>query len=445
MAFPIIYIDTAGNGGAVTNSGSTDSSTPTVSGTATATVASTTVTFTGGPDLSTVPTDGSATIYIAGATNTNQRVFRITAVDNGAKTVTVDTAPTGSLTNVDWAIGGRQILPSSANLEGAIKAGWIVQINNTLAANAGTYLTCRNSGDSTSGPVWLRGKSGSRPVLNCTNTSSCITANNMSNWKVTNLELDQDGASGAAMTIYISWVVENVKVIDAGGAGFDHSAGNSPSWVINCDIAGTGGAGISTISNSTVVVGCYIHGCTGAGIAASGANPQNTIINNIIANNTGKGIHISTAANATMQGPTIYGNTIYGNGDSGYEATDTDTFGLVMNNIFSQNGNAAGEYNIEAAGGELHGYHAYNVLYHSGGGGGANLSGVTANSTELTSDPTMTNPASGDFSLQTGSPALQAGFPGFLGINGGTGYLDIGALQKLVTAGASGAVGVIGS
>jgi hypothetical protein len=87
------------------------------------------------------------------------------------------------------------------------------------------------------------------------------------------------------------------------------------------------------------------------------------------------------------------------------------------------------------------------VFFHSGGGGGANLSNLTVNaqvaSSEFTTDPAFTNAAGGDFSISTSSPAKATGFPGqFLG--GSLGYLDIGAVQIVAGAGTGGGGPLIG-
>ena len=73
----------------------------------------------------------------------------------------------------------------------------------------------------------------------------------------------------------------------------------------------------------------------------------------------------------------------------------------MLNNIFVNDGTHA---NViwDAGTAELVGGHYYNVFYASGG---TNLTGLTANSTELTTDPLLNNPAGGDFSLQSTSPA----------------------------------------
>lgn len=153
-------------------------------------------------------------------------------------------------------------------------------------------------------------------------------------------------------------------------------------------------------------------------------------------------IYLSSASVSFAVGPVIFGNTIYGCGNSGYEVGDVDAVGVLMNNIFAENGNASGEYNIDMPSGMAWtGYHANNIFFHSGGGGGANLNNFTADASDLTSDPQFANAAGGDFTIALTSPAKGAGFPGVLGINGGTGYLDIGALQRQLISGTARIIG----
>jgi parallel beta-helix repeat protein len=170
---------------------------------------------------------------------------------------------------------------------------------------------------------------------------------------------------------------------------------------------------------------------------------------NIIDTCAGKGINDSGAPTTIGHAFIIDGNTIYGCGDSGLAVADADRRIILTNNIFSENGNAAGEYNVEwvAGAAEYVGFHAWNVFYHSGGGGGANLSGLTVNaqvaSSEFTTDPAFTNAAGGDFSIGSTSPAKAAGFPGqFLG--GSLGYLDIGAVQRQEAGGGGGGMRLAG-
>ena len=153
----------------------------------------------------------------------------------------------------------------------------------------------------------------------------------------------------------------------------------------------------------------------------------------------GRGINIGGAGDSRAR-LIADGCTIYGCGNSGIESNANSELTL-LNTILAENGNAAGEYNVEWTAGDAEkiGFHAWNVFYHSGGGGGANLLGLTANavvtSSEFTTDPTFTNAAGADFSIGSSSPAKAAGFPGaFLG-SSSTGYLDIGAVQRQEPAG----------
>lgn len=424
-----VYVQTTGN---AANSGSSDNNTADLAGAA-ATSSTTTITLDGSPDLSGVATSGAnqASIALANATNSNRKIFWITAVDNGAKTVTVDVAPTGvGASPTAWKIGGRMVW-TPANVEAALRAGDVVTFNDTPATRTTTYITARTSGTSAGGFIKVVGKSGVRPKLNVTNTSVVLTGNGFPLWWVENLELDQDGASGNVVSGFdTGCVFYNVKISDGGADGFViGAAGNA---VVNCEITGVLGAGINTgVLNNGVIFGNYIHDNGGNAISMAGTVPAWTIAYNILDTNAGKGILLSGAASAAAHRIAILNNTIYGNGDSGLEISDADMQVLLQGNIFQDNGNAAGEFNVEWAAGaaENNSIHFYNCFYHQGGGGGANLSGLTANATEIITDPLFTNPSGGDFSLGTTSPAKAAAFPGQL-LGGNLGYLDMGAVQR---------------
>lgn len=424
----ILYCKTTGS---ATNSGSTDTDAATVSGAA-ATVAGSVVTLDGSPDLSGVVTSGASqsSIYLADATNSNMKIFWITAVDDGADTVTVHAAPTG-ITSSAWAIGGR-VIHTPANVEGALRAGDIYEFQDSPASSASTLLTARNAGDSTSGMVTVRGISGSRPALTCSGTVGVIAPNSIALWKIDNLEIIQTGASGNALDAGVGWWFNNLKISDAGGAGIGVSANGTR--VTFCEIGGgsiTDGLVVGSIH--AAVFGNYIHDVTGDGIEINGSAPVSLLIcNNIIDTCAGRGVYFSGGSvAATAIHASLIGNTIYGCGNSGIEVVDADLVVLAFNNVLQDNGNAAGEFNVEWQNGnaERLSSHGYNLFYHAGGGGGANLSNLTANSTESTSDPSFTTPASGDFSIGSSSPAKATGFPGaFLG--GPTGYADMGAVQR---------------
>lgn len=433
-----LYVDT---GGSANNSGSSDNNAADLSGSAAAFVSGTTVSLlTDNPDLSGVVTSGAtqSSINIAGATNSNQTIFWITAVDNsvGVKTVTLNVAPTGMTSNA-WTIGGRHVWTAN-RIEAALRAGDLVTINNSPASASADWLTMRADGSSTSGYIKMKGATGSRPVITITNTTRCLNqASGVGgNWWFEALELVQQGASGAAVNIpeVAPVTLFNIKVSDAGAYGINFGVSGS-NHLQASEITSSGTVGLNVAASATLLVGNYVHDVTGDGIEFAGANCSGVVSQNIVDTCTAHGVYLSGADTSQAQILIVAGNTVYGCGDSGLEVTDADRRVFFVNNIFSENGNAAGEYNVEWAAGaaEYVSFHGWNVFYHSGGGGGANLSNLTVNaqvaSSEFTTDPAFTNAASGNFSIGPASPARAVGFPGaFLG--GSTGYLDIGAVQR---------------
>lgn len=422
----ILYADT---GGATTNSGSSDNNSPDLSGSA-ASVATSVVTLDGSPSLAGVSTAGStqAWIYLAQATNANQKAFPITAVDDTLKTVTVTGAPSG-ITSSNWAIGGRLVW-TPANVEAAYRPGDATQFNNSPASRTTTFLTTRTSGDSASGATKFFGKPGTRPKLTITNTSAVLTVPT-SVWWFENLELEQQGASGSVMTGSAggnACRIINLKISDGGGNGITAFAG-----VIHaCEITGVGGDGMNiSYANGGLALGNYVHDIGGDAIEYSGAGGF-VIVFNALDTATGRGVFVSGSTSSTNQmGVQVIQNTIYGCLNSGIEVTDADSIVNLFGNALKDNGDAAGEYNVEWAAGaaEYVSYHAYNALNTSGTGGSANASGITLLSNEPTGDPLFGNAAGGDFMPGSASPLKAASFPGAL-LGGTTGYVDIGAIQR---------------
>jgi hypothetical protein len=423
-----LYIDT---GGSATNSGSRDENAAILTGSA-ATASGVVVSLDGSPDLSSViytagPTQDS--IYLAQATNSNQKIFWITNIDNVAKTVTTNVAPTGIVSSA-WAIGGRHVL-TNASIEGAPRAGDVIQFNNSPAASASTLWTCRTAGDNTSGWITLRGKAGTRPVLTNTSTNWCINANNQAYWKIENLELQQQGASGNALTFSGYWQLKNVKVSDSAG-GFNISIGNI---IADSEFSGIGGTVFSAPggAQSLQVLNSYIHDNTGNVLSLWSTASFVIFHNNIVDSMTGKGLYIAAAYTSPNMPIWITQNTFYRCGDSAIEITDKDVGPVILyNNIFKDNGNAAGEYNFEQTGGTFNasgGISRSNIFSIDGIVGGGNTYGITLDSTDIVADPLFVDAPNGDFSLQSTSPAKAGGYPGvFLG--GPIGYLDIGAVQR---------------
>ena len=442
-----LYISTTG---AATNSGSRDEDVAHLSGSAAYALTSSTniLHLDGTPDLSAVVTSGATqdTVYFSTAENSNQLIFWITAVDDTADTLTLSQSitQTTSMSSGTWTIGGRHVL-SNAAIEGTPRAGDTVQFNNSPAAQAATVWTFRTAGTSAGGNVKVVGKSGTRPVLTVTGTNNGVASAVAYSW-LENVEIVQQGASGVAVAFSgANGVVMNVKASDSGGASISVSGSNSA--VIGCELSGSGDNGISCGASSPVMVAyCYIHDNAARGINVTLTSGMTTLLYNIFDSNVGRGISLAPSSVAAgVAYAIIIGNTVYGNNQDGLLATDgggtgNDYYVSLYNNIFKDNGDAGTEYNINWSAGNfnLTSFGDYNIFNISGGLGGGNLNGYTANTNDLTTDPLFGSAATGDFSLQTTSPAKASGYPGvFLG--GSTGYLDRGAVQRQEPSSSGGA------
>ena len=427
-----LYIDT---GGATTNSGSRDSNTAALSGTGASNVG-TTVNLPAGTDLSSVQTSGANqdTIYLNDATNANRKIFWITAKDDTLDTVTVDVEPSGIVSS-SWAIGGRMVL-TPANYEAAMRPGDTVTFNNSPAARSVAFITTRVAGTGTGGYVKFVGKTGTRPVFNITNTANVLigTGGQALNWWE-NFELDQDGASGNVIAgLGPGGILHNLKVSDGGGIGYN--TGDTGTTMIASEITGVAGVGISA-SVSTLVKGCYIHDGSSDGILQTGAGPVTIISANIIDTCAGRGINDSGAPTTAAHLLLLDGNTVYGCGDSGLEIADADRHTILINSIFSENGNAAGEYNVEwvAGSAELGSFHAWNVFFHSDDAGGSLLNLIVnaqVASSEFTTDPQFTATRS-TLTATSASPCVFTVTAGATPSNNNSGTLSAGTGGALPT------------
>lgn len=137
----------------------------------------------------------------------------------------------------------------------------------------------------------------------------------------------------------------------------------------------------------------------------------NTLRNSLLYSNTSNGIHIISS-----HGEYVYNNTTYGNGGYGvFFETDTET--ILLKNTIAY-GNTAGQI---SAGGIGH-----------------------TQTTNLTTDPSFTNAAGNDFTLQSGSAARDVGTDlsaagvttDFIGTaRPQNSVFDIGAYEYIVSAG----------
>ena len=461
-AVGVIYVDT---GGSAANSGTSDANSPSVSGTAASwTTSTTTITLDTNTSIGATQgcttggsCDGSQAIFLTNATNTNQKIFWLASnagcTGTGACTVTVTVAPTcATCTAQAWAIGGRYLFPSGSTVNdhtAALRAGDTLQFNNTPASRTVNFVTSATAGDATTGFINMIGKAGVSGITLATTGNVNTIVIGTANWYISNLTFTSTGTSTTvSMTAGDNMHFEN-NTISGSGSGSCLGIARG-AFVHNSDISGCGGSGIvlGTSTGIQVIQGNYIHGVGADGIIISSGDTTLSFIisNNIISGNTGRGINVAATSPTKATITAIYGNTIYGNGNSGIEVAAAAAQLQIRNNIVVSTTTAVATMKWVAGNAQLVGQHGYNVVWNSVDSN-SGVSGYTLNATEVAGDPTFTGAGSANFAISGSSPAAGAGYPSIgstFQSSGSTGYLDIGAVQRQVTAGGGGGGRIIG-
>lgn len=317
----------------------------------------------GSPDLSSVPTDGTALLYFTSTDSvSNRRLFRITAVDDGAKTVTVVGTIVG--TGVAWAIGGkRKTIENSARDDWRdAEAGWVFEYEDTGTYAVSISIDTGAIGDNTNGGVTFRAAAGvsSRPIfdaqtaINVFNMSGSATAVQ----SIIGLKLTCSAAAGT-------------------NSGVDCTTGSTV-YIKDVEIDGTGlrDCVLAVNVNHVVIDNCDLHSATRDGVAIGGSSrPQLQIRGCAIHDNAGDGIRVADVAESVVQ--FIIDNYIYDNGGSGivFTVVSTDVNSAVHIKANTINGNAADGITANSA--TPHAGHVFTLRQNSitnNGGYGFNAS-----------------------------------------------------------------------
>lgn len=419
--------------------------------------------------------DTNQAINIANATNgsSQQKDFWIASytgcTGTGDCSITI-TGAAGQNTSTNltgtspsnWAIGGNYLWPGTNTVDVVMKSlrpGDTVTF--TCTSNPATktlavpFLSMTNSGDQATGPIVVQGATGCRPLLQQSGSQPVINSA-ATNIIYSNLELKQTGTGTACAAngsgLNVVWT--NIKISQCAGTtadGLTIIAGGL-AYVTNSEITGATGNGINSAAVGSYFYGNYIHGNSLSGILVSSAGVTSTFANNIIAGNTTRGIYFSGSPSVNSgRISSIYNNTIYNNGGTGLDVASGLAVMYFVNNIFQQNGGAAGfnvSWAVAGSAADFNGYHNNNLFYTTscaGGAAGACLNNVTLNgfggSTEVAADALFVNAAGGNFALQNASPAKGTAWPGTLLGSASAGALSMGAIQS---AGGGGPAPVIG-
>lgn len=369
------------------------------------------------PDLSGVAVDGSAVLFVN--TTSGRKFFKITAVDNGTKIVTVANAAAVTEASRTWNLGGkratlndsvsRHLLENSAGALG----GWTLRAEDDAAFTLSSSLTFAAVGNTTDGPITIEGDAEGR-LWN-------ITANaphHASGGRYIRVQKFKFTCSNATRTAAIAFNCGFTEFYfhkcifgDATNklAQAFQRSGSTPGAVFeDCEVCYCLGPGIAHSGGAIVIAGCYIHDNTGDG--ASGMNVVAT--NSIFESNGGDGLRVLNGGDNNY----IAGNVFHGNTGDGCELTGVLIGGnayasypaCVMNNNFTANGG----YGLRATSGQAN-FQALINFNNYGTGALANTSGarlnLNAGANDQAVDPGYADAANGNFEAGTAVKAL--GFP----------------------------------
>ena len=467
MALPLVLFNSA-TGSDTTSSGAGPSTA--LSGTHASNASGVISLATDAPNLSGVAADGSALLYVAGLASP---FGKIVAVDNSAKTVTIDNLSTWSGDNKSWAIGGKRAsiggTDSARIFSTGTRAGFILEMESGHTETVTAAIVTGGvggGGNTTDGPVILRGTSGAAtlPLLTFSNNGRAFDngTNTSVYWQFRDFEMRNSNATKTASTAFYSGglgiVIKGVKVnhsTDYFWRIVDMVATTDSHGIYDCDLGYAADVCIrfpTTGRGPCCVVNNWIHNATSHGVfnQVSAATHLCTFLylNNIIANNGGDGINMGDLTSDATRTAQFIGNTFHGNTGDGLELASISTSTClrhlqIENNIFTNNGG----YGINWSGSGINNtvLTAYAVSLkgnmHNGNTSGFLSASITTDTNTTAADPSYTNSGGNDYSVGTAAKAV--GYPVggtlYVGKSSSTySYLEPGVSQRQEVAASGG-------
>ncbi len=376
--------------------------------------------------------------------------------------ITVDRA-TGTGTGQNARVGGAHASLVSYSNGGSglptpliatpLAAGHIINIRGSGSSDPSSvdydfsagYWTFPAGDGTVNGAIQLVGYNG-RPLIGHCGLLFYDAGTASTYWRLDTLKFKQTVSTystyGAAGIKYGVTVVN--CIFDCNGVD---GVGVTAAVVVNCEFRNSGSAATGTdghpaiqigqayfLGLSHLIFGNYIHGWRSNGIddIALTTGLLGSIGFNIISGCGLNGIRLL----GTSYSGSIYNNTIDGNGSAGVVLANALAMcSSIYNNIFSNNGGYGLDFTVNLAGDDriaANGFSGHNDYYNNSSGARNNRS---ASPGDLALDPQYTNAAGGDFSIGTNLKAK--GFPSAFPGGASTGYLDIGAVQRLEAGSAS--------
>lgn len=411
------------------------------------------------PTPTPTPTPGvTVAVSPTSATVQTGKSQQFSATVTGSSTTTVEWEVNGvrggTTTSGFISSSGLYTAPSSVPSGGSVSVTAVTDANSAVSATAKVSITAASSG-----PALYVSPTGS-DSNSCTSSAPCRTLNRADSLATAGttihvaagsygaVHLTHSGTSSAHL-VFVSDQKWGAKIYATGlGSGATFRSDGSYVEIRGFDVSGDGADGILNNGSYVSLVGNRVHNITDASCYGGGGihswgnhtishvqfignlvhdignpdssspctlvhgvyeeNTNGTIVNNIVYRASGFGIHLwHAASSATIANNTSFNNRqsgiVVGGGDSGVTTGDNNT--ACFNNIVYNNS----KYGITQQGtfGPDNKF-ANNLVYGNGWGAVSGLSEtgtVTSNPMFVNYNPTGT----GDYHLQSGSPAIGAG------------------------------------
>lgn len=347
-----------------------------------------------------------------------------------ASAVTLDRSPgtlssTGGVGNLGGARSG--LNQGTTKVQASVVAGNKIWIKNEAWNEAITLSIAGASGN----PIVWEGYNSSRgdaptgsnrPRNNRASAAGNAISGNVADNIYKNIWVSNCGSTGGWNNSTSSCSFINCRSSNNTGYGFNVSG-----LKINCETDNNSVDGFNgAASTHRGIFGCYAHDNSALGFDLTAVSEPVAFC--ISEANASHGLSIGSVNVNFITNCTINGNT--GASTDGVNGVTPSAGGLMLfNSIISNNGR-------------------YGVNFTDGGSVVADFNNYYGNSTaarnnfptgpnDVALDPGYTNAAGGDFSIGTNLKAL--GFPGVFPSGTSTGYLDIGAVQRVEPTGGGGA------
>jgi hypothetical protein len=375
--------------------------------------------------------DNGNLIHITAGTGFTAGWYEVVSV-NGSNVATLDRAVgTADSTAGTYYLGGALSFNSTLDQDvmSALVAGNTMYFKyNASAIAIGESINISTNGTSTA-VINLIGYNSDRAVAptGATRPTIAVGTNAFAVGtyvKIQNIIFTLTSANGIVGGDYT--VFENCKSTNSSGTAsrkaFTIDTGGK---IINSEAISTNGAALYHNDVSGLSYGNYAH--DSATCVQSNGNGQ-TIINNILANCSTTGIYLGSSSYHTVVGNTLIGNAVTPAGTGILNTTGHANF--VYNNIIAHFATGSAADNLY-----LNSVRDYNNYYNNTT---ADRTNIVTGSHDVDLDPGF--PGGTDYSVGVNMKA--AGFPGAFSGSSSTGYLDIGAVQRVEpTAGGGGAWG----